>query len=121
MRTSWIFIIVPLVLILYGCKTLTTESEEWPHHGWSQQDVTSRIISRSVPHHWGQIDQEVPNNGWSNYAYLKLKQANLDRFVVLKQYQGELSAEFYIANAKAMHAISIPEAGIFYQGEKART
>ena len=117
MRTTDFFIIIPLVLVLYGCKTFAPKSQEWPSHGWTQQDVMSRILSRSVPHHWGQKDQAIPNNGWSNYAYLKVKQENLDRFIVFKQHQGELSAELYIDNVKAMHAISIPRAGIFYQGE----
>jgi hypothetical protein len=91
--------------------------QEWPSHGWTQQDVMSRILSGSVPYHWGQKDQAIPNNGWSNYAYFKVKEENFDRFGVFKQHEGELSAELYIDNAKAMHAISIPRAGLFYQDE----
>ena len=121
MRTTGFFIIIPLVLVLYGCKTLAPKSQEYPFHGWTQQDVMSRILSRSVPHHWGQKDQEVSNNGWSKYAYLKYKQENLDKFVVFKQSQGELSAEFYITNIKKMHAVSIPGGGIFYKGDMATT
>ena len=116
MKNTGFFVIIPLILVLCGCKTLKPKS-----HNWTQQDVMFRILSGSVPHHWGQKDQEVPNNGWSKYASLKCKQASVDRFSVLKQHQGELSAEFYIANTKAIHAISIPGAGVFYQGEKAPT
>jgi len=115
------FVAIFLILILQGCQTLVPKNQEWPFHGWTQQDVNDRTLSGSIPHHWGQKDQAIPNNGWSKYAYLKYSQENLDRFVVFKQSKGELSAELYIANTKEMHAISIPRAGIFYQGRRAAT
>lgn len=120
LRSIGCFTAVIVALAVQGCQTLAPH-QEWPYHGWTQQDVMSRTLSRSIPHHWGQKDQAIPNNGWTNYAYLKYSQENIDSFAVFKQNQGELSAELYIANVKEMHAISIPRAGIFYQGSRAPT
>ena len=110
------FIIISLAL-LQGCQSSLPEQN-------SKRDEFNKMISQTVnsPHHWGQEGQNRPNNGWSEYGYLKVE-LEKDNYAIVNQKGNEFLIDIYslATKKKEWRALSIRGVGVFYQPKEIHT
>lgn len=101
----------PYVRVLLICLlSVCVYSPDSIGGGWSNEDRMHRFLNQT--HHWGQKGEISPNNGWSDYNYLRLEFG--ENTLLLHGYSGELLVE-QLDNGKnpRLSALSIPRAGMF--------
>jgi hypothetical protein len=103
-------ILVILAVLLAGCQA-PGEIRPQP----ADQDFFRKMTN--PPHHWGQPGQSRPNQGWSDYGYLKIDAGGVEDIEINqtdREWLAEIHAPTERGGRSTMRALSLQGVGVFY-------